>query len=121
MAGPITGVKYKSNVGSGSGIDAILKSNEMREFMQGTGEFGVSIATQFTKNPREIESETLAAMESKWTRWTTQVINRSPNALREEYGNGHNVPTAPLGHVINWFREHDPNRRKPLISRLMGR
>src|SRR5215467_6847539 len=108
MAEPlIKAVHYEPNIGPGSGIGVILRGDKMRAFMAEVGAHGVLIARPHTSHPDNIVTE--HAME--FTRWTANVINLNTYALREEYGSGNSVaPRAPLGHVVNWFREHDPNR-----------
>lgn len=110
-------VKYEPNVGTGSGIDLILRGNHMKEFMEGeVGLAGAAVARQHTDKPNEITAEPIQTV----TRWAVNIINEASNAMAQEYGAG-SAPLAPLGHVLNFFRQIDPNRRQQLINRLLGR
>ena len=115
--GMFTSVKYEPNIGTNSGIGIILKSTKMREFMATVAAHGETIARQYAPHAITISSEELMGN----TRWTALVNNESANAMIEEYGAGKTTPKAPLGHVVQWFRDHDPNSHRPQLRRLLGR
>lgn len=111
-------VKYEPNIGTGSGIGVVLTSNEMKQFMQeSVGLEAVQEARRYAKRSHDIDSEVVMGS----SRWVTNVTNSATNAIAEEYGSKSKPPAAPLGHVLNYFRLRDPNRRQQIIARLLGR
>jgi hypothetical protein len=107
-------VTYVPNLGAGSGLAELLIGSGMREFMNTAGAQGETIARGYSSTPSAISSEVVQA----FSRWTANVINGSQDSLVQEYGTPYLAPLAPLGHVIEMFREADTKRKKPLLTRL---
>lgn len=101
-----SGVSYQPNTGPGSGLEKIMNSPEMERFMARQGDTAVGLARGYSSTPGAIRSQTVKA----FNRWTVNVINDAPDAMRQEYGYGRRGERAlhPLGLTLVYFWDKDP-------------
>jgi hypothetical protein len=110
-------VVYHPTTGAGSAVAVILRSGEMRRFMDSAGVQAAARASTYSPTPGALRSETVLAFD----RWCANVINTAPDAIWQEYGTKTRPAFHPLARMVDDLRSKDPNRRKGFLARLFGR